>query len=158
MVQETRALRGGSKPSFCEATALTAMPPRCIRYNPESPRRPECCRHLIKDSNQNRKNSLMKRHQTLPNVVWLRSNRKATSSFALQIASLSTIWPNFISQPNRHSDGGWRLCVRSQCRGKREGGKGAATGDLLRAPLSNNTKATLWHRLTHPRKHYFLSN
>lgn len=52
----------------------------------------------------------------------------------------------------RRISAAWRLCVRSQFRGV-----GAAPRDLQGSLWSSETKGTLWHRLTHPKKHYFLS-
>lgn len=58
-----------------------------------------------------------------------------------------------------------QCCLETVCqipvwRGRRSGGGGghAAPRDLLGSPRSSETKGTLWHRLTHPRKHYFLSH
>ena len=38
------------------------------------------------------------------------------------------------------------------------GREGAVLRTLLGSPWTSKTKGTLWHRLTHPRKHYFLSH
>lgn len=79
-------------------------------------------------------------------------------TLTLQKALLSMIWlsSGSLSHPNHHDEGGSVLpgdCVRSQFRGV-----GAAQRDLQGSRRSSKTKGTLWHRLTHLKKHYFLSH
>lgn len=107
--------------------------------------------------------------QSYPNVVGLNEGtitieRQCLMS-TLQMALISIIWlSSWLHIPPkpprwRRISAAWRLCVRSQC--GEAGGVGgglAAPRDLLGSPRSSETKGTLWHRLTHPRKHYFLSH
>lgn len=128
MVQESRALWGSSNPqsSFCEAAAPNhyATP----LHSTQSPRRRE---------GQNRRNSLMKQNQTLPNVVCL------TNGFIMYLQSDQT--RGCLSQPNRHSDA--VLTLAGDCasdpsveeRGTEEEG-GRRKGDGGRGSHQSSTK------------------
>ena len=66
-----------------------------------------------------------------------------------------------MSHPNHRGEGGSALPGDSVSDPSSEevgGGGVAAPRDLLGSPRSSETKGTLWHRPTHPWKHYFLSH
>lgn len=137
MVRESRALRGASNPqsSFCEATAANryATPP----HSTQSPRRRE---------GQNRKNSLMKQYQTLPNVACL------TNGFIMYLRSDQS--RGCLPQPNRHSDA--VLTLAGDCASdpsveerEREGGRRGKEKGRRRVGISSEL-----HRATTQKQHY----
>lgn len=112
--------------------------------------------------NQTKFNWMVKLFQTWPNVVRFSDEtaKRQRLIFSLQMALLSIIWPSsWLRIPPKPPLWG-RISLETVCQipvwgcGRR---RGAAPKDLLGSSRDFETKGTLWHWLTHPRKHDFLS-
>lgn len=112
--------------------------------------------------NQTKFNWMVKLFQTWPNVVRFSDEtaKRQRLIFSLQMALLSIIWPSsWLHIPPKPPQWG-RISLETVCQipvwgcGRR---RGEAPKDLLGSSRSCETKGTLWHWLTHPRKHDFLS-
>lgn len=112
--------------------------------------------------NQTKFNWMAKLFQTWPNVVRFSDEtaKRQRLTFSLQMALLSIIWPSsWLRIPPKPPQRG-RISLETVCQipvwGCRRR-RGAAPKDLLGSSRSSETKGTLCHWLTHPRKHDFLS-